>query len=82
MPDQSDQGSVVNPVQVQKFLKNVDYPAKKDDLVRAAQEEGADENVLSALKAMPEEEFQTPADVSEAIGDEDGGNETDNGGDE
>jgi hypothetical protein len=58
----------VNPVQVQKFLKGVDYPASKDDLLKTAQQEGADENVRSVLEKLPNEQFKTPAEVSKAIG--------------
>jgi hypothetical protein len=58
----------VNPVQIQKFLKGVDYPASKDDLIRQAEKEGADQNVRDALARLPDERFQTPADVSQAIG--------------
>lgn len=60
--------SKVNPIQLQKFLKGVDYPAKKQDLLDRAQQEGADENVLSTLKQLSDESFETPADVSKAVG--------------
>jgi hypothetical protein len=65
--DESAQGRV-NPIQVQKYLKGVDYPVSKQDLVRRAQEEGADQDVLSTLKKIPGDRFQTPADISQAIG--------------
>ncbi len=58
----------VNPVQVQKFLKGVDYPADKNELIQAAKDEGADENVISMLESLPDEQYQTPADLSQAIG--------------
>ncbi|HXS15446.1 MAG TPA: DUF2795 domain-containing protein [Candidatus Saccharimonadales bacterium] len=63
-----DDGHHVNPIQVQKFLKGVDYPCKKDDLVKKAQEEGADENVISTLKEMKMDSFNSPNDVAQAIG--------------
>ena len=58
----------VNPIQIQKALKGVNYPARKDDLLRNAEEQGADEDVRSTLERLPEQEYETPADVSEAIG--------------
>ncbi len=58
----------VNPIQAQKFLKGMDYPASKDDLVKHAEKQGADENVRSALEQLPEEQYETPADVSQALG--------------
>jgi hypothetical protein len=58
----------VNPIQVQKFLRGIDYPATKDDLVRTAQDEGADDNVLDTLRGLSQQDFNSPNDVSEAIG--------------
>lgn len=59
----------VNPVQVQKFLSGMDYPAGKKQLMSHAKSEGADDNVLSLLNKLPSQNYQTPADVSQAIGD-------------
>jgi predicted outer membrane protein len=58
----------VNPIQVQKFLKGVDYPASKAALLEKAKSMGADENVCASIEQLPDEEFQTPADVSQAFG--------------
>ena len=58
----------VNPVQVQKFLKGIDYPAKKEDVVRVAREHGADEKVVTTLQSLRVKQFNSPNDVSEAIG--------------
>lgn len=58
-----------NPIQIQKHLKGVDYPASKQDLIEHAQQQGADENIRSVLEQLPDEEFETPAEVSKAIGD-------------
>lgn len=68
MDNMNDDKSSVNPVQVQKFLDSVDYPASKEDLISTARDEGADDNVIQTLQRMPDDQFQTPADVSEAIG--------------
>ncbi|QIR39970.1 DUF2795 domain-containing protein [Tolypothrix sp. PCC 7910] len=58
-----------NPISVQKFLKGIDYPATIEELIEHAQEQGADEDVLSMLEELPEdEEFESPTDVSEALG--------------
>jgi Protein of unknown function (DUF2795) len=58
----------VNPIQIQKFLKGVDYPARKADLLATAERQGADEEARAALERLPEREYRTPADVSEALG--------------
>jgi hypothetical protein len=58
----------VSPAEVEKSLKGVDYPAKKQDLVKHAQKQGADQDVIDTLKELPEEEFNSPIDVTKAIG--------------
>jgi hypothetical protein len=58
----------VNPIQVQKFLKGVDYPCSKQDLIDKAQEEGADEQVIATLNSIQMDKFKSPNDVSQAIG--------------
>ncbi|MBT1001519.1 DUF2795 domain-containing protein [Paenarthrobacter sp. DKR-5] len=56
-----------NPIQLQKFLGGIDYPAGKDELVKKAEESGADENVLNALRNLPDKKFEGPTGVSEAV---------------
>ncbi len=59
--------NTVNPVQVQKFLKDVDYPCTKDELLSAAESQGADEDVMNTLRRIPMDNFGSPGDVSEGI---------------
>ncbi|MDQ1815449.1 DUF2795 domain-containing protein [Massilia sp. CCM 9210] len=56
-----------NPIRIQKFLKGVDYPANKAALIVNAKKLGADDKVCASLDALPDEEFQTPAEVSQAF---------------
>jgi hypothetical protein len=58
-----------NPIQVQKYLGGIDYPASKDDIVSAAESSGADENVLEALRSIPDTEYDAPTAVSSAVSD-------------
>ncbi len=60
--------SATNPVQLQKYLKGLDYPASKDEIVGHAERHGADQNALGTLRRLPDEKYQTPADVSQAVG--------------
>lgn len=60
--------SKINPIQLQKFLKGVDYPAQKKDLIKHAEKQGADKNVLSTLEKISDGEYTTPAEVSQAVG--------------
>lgn len=58
-----------NPIQIQKYLSGVDYPAQKKDLLRNARESGADTAVVDALDALPDRTYDAPTDVSHELGD-------------
>ncbi len=60
----------INPIQLQKWLKGVDYPASKDDLIAQAKQNGADEHVIEVLEEIPDDDYDTPADVSKAVGEQ------------
>ena len=57
-----------NPIQVQKDLKGIDYPASKQDLIDHAKQHGADKEVQSLLNEIPDQDYETPAEVSKALG--------------
>ena len=57
----------VNPIELQKHLGGVDYPASKDDLVRRAEESGAGDDVLEALRGIPDREYDAPTAVTKAV---------------
>ncbi len=59
----------VNPIQLQKYLKGVDYPASAEAIRQAAEKNGADDNIKQMLGKLPNKSFEKPTDVSAAIGD-------------
>jgi hypothetical protein len=59
-----------NPVEVQKHLKGVDYPADKHELIKHAKKQKADKEVIALLEQLPEdEEYENPAELNKALGD-------------
>ncbi|MDA0636968.1 DUF2795 domain-containing protein [Nonomuraea sp. MCN248] len=56
-----------NPIQLQKHLRGIDYPATKSELLDAAREQGADQETIRALESMPDREYDGPNAVSQAI---------------
>lgn len=60
--------SKTNPIELQKYLSGVDYPAGRDDLVRAAEGNGADDQTLEVLRGLPERTYEGPSGVSKQIG--------------
>ena len=57
-----------NPVEVQAFLEGVGYPTRKRELLREAENQGARSEVRATLRRLPDKQFESPTDVSEAIG--------------
>ncbi|MDQ0735351.1 DUF2795 domain-containing protein [Arthrobacter agilis] len=53
-----------SPIDIQKALGGMDYPASKEDLVRHAKDKGADGAVLETLENLPDREFDSPTDVN------------------
>ena len=53
----------VNPIELQKHLKGVNYPASKDDLVSTAQDNNAPDEIVDALGNMNDTEYSGPDDV-------------------
>ncbi|KQQ07898.1 MULTISPECIES: DUF2795 domain-containing protein [Rathayibacter] len=56
-----------NPIQIQKYLSGIDYPASKDTIVETAEKENAPSDVLDALRAIPEGDYDAPTAVSSAV---------------
>lgn len=57
----------VNPIEMQKHLKGVDYPAKKDELLAKAGDNGASSDLMEALQALGDDEFSGPDQVMAAL---------------
>jgi hypothetical protein len=57
-----------NPVEVQAFLEGVGYPTRKERLVEEARSQGASRDVRETIERLPERQFFSPTEVSEAIG--------------
>jgi hypothetical protein len=54
----------VSPIELQKHLAGVDYPASKQELVERAQQQGAGSDVLQALQQIPDRDYDGPHAVS------------------
>jgi hypothetical protein len=58
---------MVSPIDIQKALSGIEYPAKRDDVVAHAESQGGGDDVLEALKGIDDQEYDTPAAVSKAV---------------
>ncbi|HEX6968449.1 MAG TPA: DUF2795 domain-containing protein [Micromonosporaceae bacterium] len=59
----------VNPIQLQEYLTGLDFPVSKEDLLRRAQETGADTEILETLRGLPVEQIASPVEINEALRD-------------
>ncbi len=53
---------------VTTFLKGIDYPARKEQLVKHAQQNGAESSVIDVLQKMTDQEYDNMADVMKSYG--------------
>ena len=57
----------VNPIELQKHLDGANYPASPQDLADLAKSNGADDDVVDALSSMPDDSYDGPDAVREAL---------------
>jgi hypothetical protein len=58
---------MVSPIDIQKALGGMDYPATKEQIVKHAQDNGAGDDVIQALKGIGDREYEGPSGVSQAV---------------
>ena len=56
---------MVSPIDIQKALKGIDYPATKEQILEHAK--GGDKEVLDALNKIDDREYEGPSGVSAAV---------------
>lgn len=59
-----------SPSNVAHYLKGIDFPASRRDLQRHAKKNGAPEEVMEVVEDMPDETYETMADVMKGFGEE------------
>jgi hypothetical protein len=52
---------------VERYLRNANYPADKRDLMDYAKRQNAPEDVVRALDRLPEQRFNSAMDVSKSM---------------
>jgi hypothetical protein len=65
--------AAVSPREVEKALKGIDYPARKQELIKCAESNNAEEVVRRVIQSLPDQTYNTPIDVTKAIGEMDRG---------
>ncbi len=52
-----------NPDDAQQYLEGVEYPASKEDIISAAENNGAPEDLIGMLGSLPRPEFSSAEEV-------------------
>jgi hypothetical protein len=60
-----------SPANVSHHLRGIGFPARKQDLMRQARDNGADRAVMEVIEAMPDADYQDMADVMKGYGEAD-----------
>lgn len=56
-----------DPDSVRPFLREVHYPVSKQQLVRIAEQQGVDGEVLRALRIVPDRTYENQEEVGEEV---------------
>ena len=66
-PGRDYTGDMVSPIDIQKALSGMDYPASKQQIVEHAEKNGGGKDVLDALEKIDDREYEGPSGVSSAV---------------
>jgi hypothetical protein len=58
---------MVSPIDIQKALGGIDYPATKEQIVKHAEDNGGGKDVVDALQKIEDREYEGPSGVSAAV---------------
>lgn len=57
-----------NPIEIEKSLKGIDFPADKGDLIKKAKENGASGDVVDMLNKLSDKKYNNPAEITKELG--------------
>ncbi|GEM_PF-4740997 len=53
---------------ISKYIHGIGFPSSKDDILKQAKQNGADEAVLSSIKKVSEKHYASPAELLKEFG--------------
>jgi len=57
----------ISPSAIEKYLKGVDFPSNKEELIEHAKNNSAPDNVLQAISNFSDKEYVSLTDISKEI---------------
>lgn len=55
-------------IEVQRYLKGIDFPSNKNKLIEKARENGAPKPIMDILDKLQDREYDSPTDVEREVG--------------
>lgn len=55
------------PMEIQKILKNIDFPVKRNDIIEQERKSAAIPDILQELGMLPDKEYNSAEDVAEEL---------------
>lgn len=56
-----------SPIEVQKYLHGLEYPAQRQEIIDKAEEEGADRDIIELLQRLPDRDYESPVEISSEV---------------
>ena len=63
-----DSSRKINPIEVERYLKGIHYPASKEDLVNQAESNEAPQEIIDFLNNFEDKEYGSTIDVTKEAG--------------
>lgn len=63
VPDNANRKKT-NPVQIVKYVKGIDFPADRTEIIEQAKKNGAAEDVVKVLSQIPNQQYEMAADLT------------------
>lgn len=57
------------PAQIGPFIKNINFPANKKEVVKHAQHSNANQDVIDTLNSLPNQEFNSSQELKRVLAD-------------
>jgi hypothetical protein len=57
------------PAQIEPFIKDIDFPVNKKNVIQHAQNNNANHEVIDTLKDLPDQEFNSSKELKRILGD-------------
>ena len=60
-------GEKLNLKEIEQSLKNIHFPAQRDELVQSARDAHVPQSVVNAISSIPDREYTSPLDAAKAF---------------